>query len=461
MSFFAMYILFLYSAAYNIQQSFEGLDLSSSNFLVYNQDGIIIGSYLSPSEAVIPIFVILIIYFIFLTILLLFSGYILGRKKGVFFVLMIMIIPGILGWMDLAKYISWLPDKYIISGTGFLGNGVGLFAIVIIGMLTGWAIITIIYTLFLFGERFRQGYDILWYLSALLAGVFFVSDSSKNMYLQESNETLVELRATNQYFLEQVKKYESYCISNNILEKESCQWASDIQQLFHEYITYNQKLYISLGPSSINDIYSPLWHKRTSEQIFTIRSELKAYNDQLCPSHAINKIAVQLAPISSTCQSIPSNFCDVASEEDNEMFPLNILGNHAIANECLTKKLVRLKAQFEKFEKIGNQNAKEKHFRWLYYIIFSFIIGGKIANTTTKLFGVDNQSRHERRFLISWFAKIGSLIYRLIKITISFTKKSILLSFCYLKKYFTSIHNMMKIYMKKKKIRKYKKTLSK
>lgn len=457
MSFFSVYILFLYSAAYNIQQSLEGLDLSSSNFLVYNQDGIIIGSYLSPSESVIPIFVILIIYFIFLTILLLFSGYILGRKKGVFFVLMIMIIPGILGWMDLAKYISWLPYKYIISGTGFLGNGVGLFAIVIIGMLTGWAIITTIYTLFLFGERFRQGYDILWYLSALLAGVFFVSDSSKNMYLQESNETLVELRATNQYFLEQVKKYESYCISNNILEKESCQWASDIQQLFHEYITYNQKLYISLGPSSINDIYSPLWHKRTSEQIFTIRSELKDYNDQLCPSHAINKIAVQPAPISSTCQSIPSNFCDVASEEDNEMFPLNILGNHAIANECLTKKLVRLKVQFEKLEKIGNQNAKEKHFRWFYYIIFSFIIGGKIANTTTKLFGLDGQSLYERRFLISWFTRIGNFVYRLIKITISFTKKSILLFFCYLKKYFTSIHNMMKNISIRKKSGKYKK----
>lgn len=450
MSFFAMYVLFLYSAAYNIQQSLEGLGLSSSNFVVYNKDGILIDSYWSTSEAVVSIFSILIIYFLFLCLLLLFSGYILGRKKGVFITLIIMLIPGFLGLIGCAKYINWLPDKYIINGTGFLGSGIGLFSIVFMGMLTGWTIIIIVYSLFLFGERFRQSYDILWYSSALLAGVFFVSDTSTNLNLKESNETLVELRLTSRYFLEQVQKYESYCINNAIPERESCHWASEIQQLFHEYLTSSPKIYTFFGPSSINDIYSPLWHKRTAEQIFTIRTELKAYNNQVCPSNKINENFDKLATISSTCQSIPIVFCNVAKTKDNDIFPLDVFGKQAIANECLTKKLVRLKNKFEKLEKITSQNAKEKHLKWFYYIVFSIIIGGKIANTTTKLFGVDNQSRHDRIFFICWLIKIGNFIFKLIKRIVDFVKKGVSFFLNSLKKSFFQFVTLFKICKKDK-----------
>ena len=50
-TFLIPYALFLYGAAYNLQQILDGLGLNSSNFITINEAGFRNGSYWSPSEA--------------------------------------------------------------------------------------------------------------------------------------------------------------------------------------------------------------------------------------------------------------------------------------------------------------------------------------------------------------------------------------------------------------------------
>ena len=61
------------------------------------------------------------------------------------------------------------------------------------------------------GEGFRHYYDHLWYAMAVLAGLFFVADSSAQndfMDLQEENQNSREASA---YLLNQVRDYDRHC----------------------------------------------------------------------------------------------------------------------------------------------------------------------------------------------------------------------------------------------------------
>lgn len=77
--------------------------------------------------------------------------------------------------------------------------------------------------------------------------------------------------------------------------------------------------------------------KELLKKYLRLRTELKTHNNQVCPSNKINENFDKLATISSTCQSIPSVFCNVTKTKDNNIFPLDFSGNQAIANKCLTK----------------------------------------------------------------------------------------------------------------------------
>lgn len=92
--FAAPYIQFLNGAAYNIEQTLEGLKVRSSNFLIRDAAGDIIGSYWSPGEAALVPLGVLLLYLIFLIVLIVLAAYVLGRIKGVSIALLLIALPG-------------------------------------------------------------------------------------------------------------------------------------------------------------------------------------------------------------------------------------------------------------------------------------------------------------------------------------------------------------------------------
>jgi hypothetical protein len=60
-------------------------------------------------------------------------------------------------------------------------------------------------------------------------------------------------------------------------------------------------------------------------------------------------------------------------------------------------------------EKIGAvvaDNARTKHFRWLFFILFSLVAGGKVANATSRAIELDKRAEQEKQRLLKLLRSI-------------------------------------------------------
>src|SRR5437879_1501568 len=58
------------------------------------------------------------------------------------------------------------------------------------------------------------------------------------------------------------------------------------------------------------------------------------------------------------------------------------------------------RARQEELGAVVADNARTKHFRWLYFVLFSLVVGGKVANTTSRAIELDKRPEQEKRRLI-------------------------------------------------------------
>jgi hypothetical protein len=171
--FFEPYLGFLAGAAYNIQQTHEGLN--PNPVMLYAS---VTGSNIEqgpPSlfEGVLLPFAALLLYSLLLGGLIVIAAYILGRRRGSFIALLLLVFPGVASTFGLWPYINYLPDSLVLRGTGMLGSASGMFALVFMGLLTGWSVVVILSDLRGFKDKFRHYYDHLWYAMAILTCLFF------------------------------------------------------------------------------------------------------------------------------------------------------------------------------------------------------------------------------------------------------------------------------------------------
>ena len=75
----------------------------------------------------------------------------------------------------------------------------------------------------------------------------------------------------------------------------------------------------------------------------------------------------------------------------------HIVRTSALASECIIPTLVRLRNEQQKLLALNIADKRSKHYRWLYYIFLSLVVGGKIATSTMKLFAMGARSRTEIR----------------------------------------------------------------
>ena len=414
--FFYPYFWWLYSAAWNIQQSLEGLGIASSNFVTVDQQGQILSSYLSPAEAVLPIYGLLALGGIFLFISTLIVGYIFGRRRGAFLAFAVVMLPGLLNLASLWPSLPIFPDTFVIDGNGILGSEWGMLSLVLLGLITGWCLSIIAVDLFRLGDKFWYGYDHIWYAAGLLAGIFFVADSQSNERNRDWQETSRTVQQASSYLLKQVTAFDQWCHQTDNSAKSACKWASDVQQTLLDYSTEDPVIFDEFGPQTTTDVYAPFKTKISPDEIAEIRSEIADYNQSTCPVEDLGGGAHRSTKLSLHCQMTPSKFCRafperLAGKSNDE----SILRTNALASECILPTLVALRKYQESLAEKVKADRRAKHYRWLYYLIFSIFAGGKVASVTVKLADLGKRSSGETRRSLYLFVQSGSGIWRFIR----------------------------------------------
>lgn len=401
MSFLFPYIAFLYGAAYSVQQILEGIGLASSNFLKLNDDGVIVGSYWSPAEAVTPILGLLLIYSIILTGALLAAGFVIARWRGVAVVFGVLALPGLLNIAGQWPQINYLPDSFYIGGGGALGSPLGLVPLLIISLLTGWCIIVIVYDTLYLNDKFRGYYDHLWYATALFAGIFFVADSVGNRHASHLAEENRLSRQASLYLLNQVRSYDQVCKAEGLTETPSCIWASDVQQTLNEYAAYGSGTFHLFGPTKSADIYAGNSRSVSEKEIIEIRNEIEQYNRTVCPIEELGEGIRRHARPSGVCQQVPSAFCTSFPDPPEGLVDKYMITHSvALASECIIPTLVVSRTRQENSSAAIASNQQDRYQRWWLYIALAAVVGGKIANSTTKIANLDQRSAYDRRRLV-------------------------------------------------------------
>lgn len=72
----------------------------------------------------------------------------------------------------------------------------------------------------------------------------------------------------------------------------------------------------------------------------------------------------------------------------------------ALASECIIPTLVASKAKQEDLTAAIESKQKERYQRWWLFIALAAVVGGKVANSTTKVANLDKRAPPDRRRLI-------------------------------------------------------------
>jgi hypothetical protein len=367
------YAAFLIGAAYNVLQTLDALGVLSTNFVVRDTSGRITASYWSPSEAMLTPFALLVIVFSILFVGFCVAGYCLGRRKGCALALAVWATPGLLSVLGWWPRIDYGPETFHVQGLGTLGSPSGMAALALLGLLAGWVCVVVATDLFRLSERFRHLYDHLWYSMAILTGTFFVADSSTSQAQRELDEMMKHVQQASAYLMDEANRYAEFCRATG-RKGPSCRWADDVQAQLLDYTAYNSALYVSLGPTSAHELYSPL-RDLTVEEQQVVRDELRAYNDKLCPatSHRYSRP-------SGICRTPPGPYCTGFDGDSGAL-----LRTVAISNTCVIPTLIRERLLVQRAQEKMSEAARARHARWFFYTCFAFVAGGKVANASAKL----------------------------------------------------------------------------
>ncbi|WP_165669152.1 hypothetical protein [Metapseudomonas otitidis] len=414
--FFAPYVRFFHGAAYNLHQTLDGLGMSSTGFIERAADGSLISGF-APGQAVLPVFAALILLALCTIPAILLTGYILGRKQGLVLAALALLAPGLLSSLGVLPEFSLVPSKYNAGGTGSLGSAFGFMPLTVLGVILGWCLTVILYDTFKLNDRFRHFYDHLWFLTAILTGIFFVADSGSHEDSQDLAESSHTSRSASLYLLRQVREYDAYCLDSGLANLASCRWASRVQQQLNGYAASHYKIYKEFGPHASRDIYAPTWGSISDEEIIQIRKEIQNYNDERCPVEQLNESVSRSTAASGVCQQVPAAYCAAFPDQPDGLVDKYIISKTvALASECIVPSLVAFRAQQEKLISTVENNEIAKHYRWLFFIVFSIVVGGKIANSTTRITDIDNRPDVEKQIIVRLIHRLAKLVYRCVSL---------------------------------------------
>ncbi|WP_321955876.1 hypothetical protein [Paraburkholderia bannensis] len=396
MNFLYPYISLLHGAAWNIHQSLEGIGVLNSSFVERDATGHVVSGYWSPAEAVLPLLGFLVLIALGLSAAIAVAGYIIDRKRGLIIALGVLALPGILNIVGFWPAINSFPDVYNIGEGPWLGSTSSMLTLVALCAGAGWCLVLTCVDLFPLRTRFWLSYDHLWYASGLLAGVIFVGESHIAERARSFQDEVRTSQQANAYLLRQVAVYDQWCNQNNLSGLVSCQWASTAQQTLLNYSTEPAVVYADQGPSASTDIYAPYQRDPTDTEIEKIRLEISAYNHRLCPIIDLGGGVRKLATLSAHCQETPASYLGAYPDPlngkvDRQSFGIPV----ALDSEGIVPTLVQNSARLKLLSVQLKQDEQTKAYRWLYYLLFASVTGGKIAGATIKIAKIDERKPHE------------------------------------------------------------------
>lgn len=392
-TFFKPYFIFLYSAAYSIQQTLEGLGWSSSNFLVRDASGAITDSYWSASEAVLAPLGVLLIFTPVLAGLQLTALRWLAGWRAFFMAVLVLLIPGVLSLLGVGHTMNWLPDTYWV-GTGALGSGWGTFALLVICLSLGWTIVVMLTKAANLTDRFRHGYDQVWYSLGIAAAVFFVSDLDAGRRKEELKDVVSAATAASKVLLDQARQLDQQCTSGHWNDALACSWSKNVQWVLSSYASAGERTYSQTGPESESEVYSAKGRLLDPQEVDAIRLALLRYDRAQCPIVDLGNGVRQHARLSSRCQLPLNGHCSAFAERPLAgLKPTDaIAAAHAIANECIVPALVASKKRQERLISGVKNDERFRHVRWAFLLLVTVIAGGKVANASVRFVGARSAS---------------------------------------------------------------------
>ena len=423
-AFYSPYIQFLVGAAYSIQQTLDGLHIHSSNFVKYNQNGNIIGSYWSASEATyLPLGMLLFIS-IFICFCIILSGYVIGRRKGVAFSALVICAPGLASVVGFAPQLNLIPHEYVIGGTGVLGEVPGMIPLVILALAFGWSIAIIGMDLFSLGERYRNTFDHVWYSMAIITGLFFVGDNAASRLEKELAEASESRRFAAGYLAQQLRDYSRECQSKEQISNISCEWANFFQQRLVEYSQWPSALFYKIGPTTTADLYKIGWEPLATDRIVALRKEIATVNNEKCPIADLGNGVRRFSRPSDFCQVPPSAICSSYPEPlDGIDGSEDMMTTVHVASECIVPSIVQFKKNEERLAIQIDSISRSKHSRWLFYIFFSILAGFKVASATAKTFDFDRRENPERNRICQLMTGGLNRLWRLARASCSLPRR--------------------------------------
>lgn len=379
-NFIKPYVLFCYSATYSILQILDGTGLIST--ISYGTSpqspfATIIFSADEQARSLLPMIIIsmVIIASIFIT-----AAFFYGQVKGVVLCIFLLFLPGILSISGYFPAIRWLPFYYSIGGSDEVGSPTGISCLIIAGMILGWATFILAQYAIKAGENFRTVLDIMLILTASANGIFWVHDKEVGSINSLYQETSVDMNKASLYLLKQVEYYDEQCNSGLVKSKSSCHWASQIQSHLKDYAYASPEYLIRFTPNSVRDFYKP--YDMPESEVDEIRNEISKFNEITCPVIRLGQGVTKMATSSRLCQETPQQFCNAIIEN---RFMEVASGEVAVASECVFSSILRNKEILNKQKAELNESSHSNNFRWLWFILLSIFLGGKIAALMYKI----------------------------------------------------------------------------
>ena len=412
--FLVPYVALLSRAAWSIQQNLEGAGLLSSDMIAPRLPGAALVSGWDPGASVLGILGLLCVVCLLFVPFVMLAGYAVGRKRGVVVTAIVLLLPGIAGVTGIWPRVAPAPEAFTIGGVGVTGDIGGTLSLVALLVVVGWTMAVLAADSLAIRNSVWEAYDHVWLVLGLIAAVFFIADSQMAQHDTDFRATGNDVQRASGYLLKQVETYISWCRENAPDHAASCNWASHVHPVLLSFEFEDPKLFVEFGPDSSAALYGDdLRRAATPTEMDQIGREITAYNQKLCPVEDLGNGVKRLATTSPRCQDTPAQFCVAFPDALAGKVSETLMGvSVALSSECVIPTLIRLRQMAMRLAGEADHDHRNRNYRWMYFLAFSILLGGKLAGTTAKLASFDSRSVSDTRRVLRLLRRGARLLRR-------------------------------------------------
>ena len=412
------YLAVLSRAAWSIQQNLEGVGLLSSDMTAASLAAAMPGAALvtgwDPGASVLGILGLLCVVCLLLVPFVLLAGYAIGRKWGVVITAIVLLLPGVAGVTGFWPRVAPAPKAFTISGAGVTGDIGGMIALVALLVVVGWTVTVLAADSLPIRNKGWEVYEHFWLVLGLIAAVFFIADLQMAEHDANFRMTGADVQRASGYLLKQVEAYISWCQKNAPNHPASCSWASRVHPTLLRIAFEYPEVFVGLSPDSSAALYGDQQRQATPAEMDRIRGEIAAYNQNLCPVVDLGNGISSLPADSPQCQTTPPPFCTALPDPlDGKVPSLGFMtAPVALASECVIPALIRYRLIAMKQAGEAAHDHRNRNYRWMYFLGFSIVVGGKLAGTTARLASFNDRSVGETRRVLRLLGRGAGLLHR-------------------------------------------------